>query len=61
MDEKLLSRMQVALDRIEAVLSEPRPAVDNERLMRRHDALRAKTAAALRDLDALIARKEEAR
>jgi hypothetical protein len=58
----LIARMDQALDRIETALrnqSSAQAPVDDG-LARRHAALRTSTAAALRDLDGLIA-SEEAR
>ncbi|MEY2925634.1 MAG: hypothetical protein RL367_111 [Pseudomonadota bacterium] len=58
----LTDRIEQALDRIEAALQsqQSRTAPGESRAAERHAALQTKTAAALRDLDALIA-SEEAR
>jgi hypothetical protein len=56
----LIARMEQALDRIETALrhqSNASAPVDDG-LVRRHATLRTSTAAALRDLDALIANEE---
>jgi hypothetical protein len=61
MDDRptLIQRMNTALDRIDAAIRQQKPQVGGDPdLKRRHDALRAKTEAALRELDALIAREE---
>ncbi len=57
----LTARMGRALDRIEAALraQQSRPAPTDTKLAQRHAALRSTTAAALRDLDALIASEGE--
>lgn len=55
----LIQRMNAALDRIDAAMRQQKLVIGGDpHLKRRHDALRAKTEAALRDLDALIAREE---
>lgn len=55
----LVKRLTRALDRIDAVLLHRKESgTADVNLQRRHDAMRQKTAAALQDLDALIAREE---